>query len=78
MTAAGEVASSGTQLSALAPVASPVFTGVPVAPAYTLGTLPTSVAGGFIYVSDANSGNGALAYGDGSIWRDAGTNVAVA
>jgi hypothetical protein len=40
-----------------APVASPVFTGVPVLPTYTVGTLPTVVDGGMIYVSDATSGS---------------------
>ena len=78
MTAAGEVASSGTQLSALAPVASPTFTGIPVLPTYTLGTLPGNAAGGLIYVSDANSSAGAIAYNDGATWKDVGTNIAVA
>jgi len=41
-----------------APVASPVFTGVPQLPVYTLGTLPTVVQGGMIYVSDATAGGG--------------------
>ena len=77
MTAGGEVASSGTQLSALAPLASPTFTGVPVLPTYTLGTLPSHAAGGLIYVSDANAAAGAIAYSDGTTWKDVGTNVAV-
>jgi hypothetical protein len=51
----------------------------PLAPTYTLSTLPTAVAGLMITVTDANSGSGALCYciGDG-IWRDAGTHILVA
>ena len=64
-----------------APLASPVFTGVPVLPPYTLVTLPTVVEGGIIFVTDANSGAGAMCYGQifGSpnVWIDVTTGIAV-
>jgi len=64
-----------------APVADPSFTGVPILPPYTLATLPTVVEGGIIFVTDANSGAGAMCYGQvfGSpdLWIDVTTGVAV-
>lgn len=66
-----------------APLVSPVFTGVPVLPAYTIGTLPTVVDGGMIYVTDATaaSGIGAMCFGQVSgspdAWIDVTTGVAV-
>ena len=53
------------------------FNQPPTVPSYTLSTLPTAIAGGMCYVTNANSGNGALCYSDGSIWRDCGTHVLV-
>lgn len=45
------------------------FTGaVPVVPSYTVGSLPTAVAGGVIYVSN-ETGGAVLAFSDGTNWR---------
>lgn len=60
-------------------IASPTFTGVPIIPVYTLGTLPAvGVIGGIIVVSDADTGAGALCFSDGSNWIDAKTHATVA
>jgi len=70
-----------------APKASPVFTGVPQLPAYTLGTLPAVVAGGMIYVTDATASGspaptGSMCFGrtTGSpeVWIDVTTGLPVA
>lgn len=55
-------------LTRIAGINSPVFTGVPVAPSYTVATLPSPVAGGFIFVTD-ESGGATLAMSDGVDWR---------
>lgn len=47
------------------------------APVFTLGTLPTAIAGQMITVSDANAGAGALCYSLGATWLDAGTHATV-
>ena len=74
-----------------APLASPVFTGVPVLPTYTIGTLPSVVEGGMIFVSDAVGGapgsplpqTGAMCFGriygspEISEWVDVVTGIAV-
>lgn len=67
-----------TDLGAKADVNSPVFTGIPSLPAYTLSTLPTGVVGGIIMVSDANSAVGAIAFYNGTTWIDVGTGLTVA
>lgn len=53
------------------------FTGVVGLGSFTLGTLPTPVAGGIIYVSDA-TGGGVLCFCDGSDWISVKTGVPVA
>lgn len=73
----GLVADLGTK----APLASPVFTGVPVLPTYTVATVPvTVVPGGMIFVSDAAAGVGRVAYGNtaATAWIDPQTGAAVA
>ena len=52
--------------------------GTPTLVAYTLLSLPTVVVGALIYVSDANSGAGTVAFGKGSSWIDIKTGLAVA
>lgn len=80
--ASNVIADSGTATSSLAPLASPVFTGVPVLPKYLLTTLPPVVEGGMIFVTDANTGTGAMCYGQISgspdLWIDVTTGIAVA
>jgi len=49
-----------------------------LAPAYTLTTLPTASAGLVIYVSNANSGVGTIAFGNGSVFIDIKTGLQVA
>ena len=53
-------------------------TGTPTLNAYTLATLPTVVVGALIYVSDANTGAGTVAFGKGTSWIDIKTGLAVA
>lgn len=53
-------------------------TGTPTLTAYTLAALPIVVVGALIYVSDANSGAGTVAFGKGSSWIDIKTGLAVA
>lgn len=48
-----------------------------ILPAYTLATLPSATSGALIVVSDANGGVGALAFGSGISWIDAGTRLPV-
>lgn len=52
--------------------------GTPTLAAYTLATLPTVVVGALIYVSDANTGAGTVAFGKGTSWIDIKTGLAVA
>jgi hypothetical protein len=47
-------------------------------PAYTLATLPTATAGLVIYVSDANSSVGTIAFGNGTNFIDIKTGLTVA
>jgi hypothetical protein len=48
-------------------------------PAYTVAALPaTATAGLVIYVSDANTGVGTIAFGDGTDFIDIKTGLAVA
>jgi hypothetical protein len=48
-------------------------------PAYTVATVPsTATAGLVIYVSDANTGVGTIAFGDGTDFIDIKTGLAVA
>lgn len=56
------------------------FASVPVLPTYTTGTLPSVVAGGMIFVSDAAAGVGRIAYGNtaAAAWIDPQTGSAVA
>ena len=54
------------------------LTGTPTLAAYTLATLPTVVVGALIYVSDANTGAGTVAFGKGTSWIDIKTGLAVA
>ncbi len=63
-----------------ADLASPVFTGVPVLPTYTLGTLPAQTAGGVIFVSDATGASltGSQCFSNGAVWIDVTTGAAVA
>jgi len=76
---------NGSSWVAQAPEDSPVFTGVPVAPTYTVGTLPVVVAGGFIYVIDATgfgspAPTGSMCFGRGgspSFWIDMTTGKPV-
>jgi len=56
------------EIDTRAPTASPAFTGVPLVPTYTVGTLPTATASGVIYVSD-ETGGAVLAFADGTNWR---------
>ena len=61
-------------------IPSPVFTGVVDLPSYTLNILPVVVPGGLIFVSNAASGNGAVAFGanTGAAWLSTSTgNVVV-
>lgn len=67
----------GTALGLKAPLASPIFTGSVKVPTYTTGTLPAVVIGAIIYVSNANTNAGTIAFGHGSIWTDVKTGVAV-
>jgi len=76
--ASNSINDTGVATNSLAPLASPVFTGVPQLPSYTLGTLPTGVIGGVIYVSDANASAGAMAFYNGSNWIDPSTGSTVA
>ncbi len=84
-TPAGDIAATNVQ-SAIdeldtekAPLASPTFTGVPVLPLYTVGTLPTAADGTMIYVTDAAAagGTGAMCFGRGVVWIDVTTHIAV-
>jgi hypothetical protein len=60
-----------------APLASPVFTGVPVAPSYVKGSLPAvGSGGGYIYVTDASPA-AALCFSNGTNWIDLLTGVTV-
>jgi hypothetical protein len=52
--------------------------GTPTLVAYTLATLPAVVVGALIYVSDANTGAGTVAFGKGTSWIDIKTGLAVA
>ena len=54
------------------------ISGTPTLVAYTLATLPTVVVGALIYVSDANTGAGTVAFGKGTDWIDIKTGLAVA
>lgn len=45
---------------------------------YTVATVPDSVAGGIIYVSDGAAGSPILAFGDGTDWLRSDTGAAVA
>ena len=47
-------------------------------PAYTLATLPTATTGLVIYVSDANTGAGTIAFGNGTNFIDIRTGLTVA
>lgn len=68
-----------TALDLKAPIASPVFTGRVDLPAYTLGTLPAvGDAGGVIFVSDANTGAGTVAFSNATNWVDIKTGLTVA
>ena len=68
-TQAGLPTAQGQQLLArVADTDSPVFTGAPVAPSYSVSGLPDVVMGGFIYVAD-ESGGANLAFSDGVNWR---------
>ena len=49
-----------------------------IAPTYTLATLPTATAGLVIYVSDANSSVGTIAFGNGTNFIDIKTGLTVA
>lgn len=63
-------------LDAKAPLASPVLTGVPRLPSYTVAGLPAvGTAGGVIYVSN-ESGGPTIAFSDGTNWRRA-TDLAI-
>ena len=55
------------------------FGSIPKLPTYTTGSLPGVVAGGVIFVSDANGGAGAMAFGNTgeTNWIDPSTGVAV-
>lgn len=65
----GQPTNAGQHLLAqFAGVNSPVFVGVPVLPSYTVATLPTVIAGGWIYVAD-ESGGAVMAFSDGTNWR---------
>lgn len=57
-----------------------VLASVPVLPTYLTTGLPPVVAGGMIFVSDADTGNGRIAYGNtgAAAWIDPQTGVAVA
>jgi len=50
----------------------------PSAPTATLSTLPAATLGRLLIVTDANSGAGALCFGNGTNWIDAGTHAIVA
>ena len=76
--AQSQVTDLATDLADKAPLADPVFAGVPVLPGYDLASLPTSVVGGVIFVSDANTGVGTIAFGNGTDWIDINTGVVVA
>jgi hypothetical protein len=52
------------------------FASIPVLPQYTVGALPTGVAGGMIYVTDA-APNPAMCFFNGTSWIDVVTGVAV-
>lgn len=68
-----------TQLNAKAPLASPVFTGRIDLPGYALAGLPAvGAAGGLIYVTDANSGAGTIAFSNATNWIDIKTGLTVA
>ena len=47
-------------------------------PAYLLASLPTATAGLVIYVSNANSGVGTIAFGNGTNFIDIKTGLTVA
>ncbi len=51
----------------------------PIAPSYTLATLPAGAAGGFIYVADATGSGvtGSLCFHNGTSWIDVTTGIAV-
>ena len=53
-------------------------TGDVTVPTYTVATIPDSVAGGIIYVSDGAAGSPILAFGDGTDWLRSDTGAAVA
>lgn len=52
------------------------FAAIPVLPTYAVGSLPTGIAGGMIYVSDATP-NPAMCFYNGTSWIDVVTGVAV-
>jgi hypothetical protein len=47
-------------------------------PSYLLAGLPTATAGLVIYVSNANSGVGTIAFGNGTVFIDVKTGLQVA
>ena len=68
-----------TLLNLKSNLASPVFTGVPKLPVYTLSTLPAvGTIGGVIIVSNANTGAGTVAWSNGTNWVDIKTGLPVA
>ena len=65
----GMPTSAGQQwMAQSAGIISPVFSGVPVVPSYTVATLPGAVAGGVIFVTN-ETGGAVLAFSDGVSWR---------
>ena len=67
-------------LAPKAPLASPVFTGVPSLPVYTVATVPAvGSGGGVIFVSDAVGGGltGSQCFSNGTVWIDTTTGIAV-
>lgn len=75
------IADSGTAISDLAPITDPLFIGKAILPSYTIATVPTHVAGGMIYVTDATGGGGltgSVCFSNGTVWIDVTTGIAVA
>ena len=54
------------------------FVGSITLPTYTVATVPASVAGQLIYVSDGAAGSPILAFGNGTDWLRSDTGAAVA
>lgn len=56
-----------------------VFGSIPVLPQYLVGALPSVVAGGMIYVSDAAGAivTGSMCFSNGTVWVDVTTGAAV-